>query len=200
MALGEPGERSWHGQPHVSDLSPGGIRMSYDRRELLKGAAVLSIATALPSMGLPSTALAQSGFDPQPGAWRTFHIVTRLEVAKPAGTVQAWIPLPSVDETLWSQPGRNTWTTNARMAEVKRDPKYGAEMLHVEWAEAEKTPVVEVTSRISSRDRAVDLTQPAGASPLTATERQFYLEPTDLIPTHGIVKETADRIVANAGT
>jgi transglutaminase-like putative cysteine protease len=179
--------------------------MTYDRRELLKSGAVLSIATALPNMGLPgtrlqSTALAQSGFYPRPGSWRTFDIVTRLEVAKPEGTVQAWIPLPSVNETLWSQPGGNTWTTNAKIAEVERDPKYGAEMLHVEWAEAEKTPVVEVTSRISSRDRAVDLTQPGGASPLTATERQFYLEPTDLIPTHGIVKEAADRIVANAST
>ena len=39
------------------------------------------------------------------------------------------------------------------------DPHYGAEMLHVEWAESEKAPVVEVTSKISTQDRAIDLTQ-----------------------------------------
>src|SRR6202011_537422 len=93
--------------------------------------------------------------------------------------------------------GGNAWTTNAKTAEIERDPRYGAEMLHLEWAEAERAPVVEVTSRVSTRDRAVDLTQPSVSSPLTATERKFYLEATDLIPTDGIVKETADRITAH---
>jgi transglutaminase-like putative cysteine protease len=123
-----------------------------------------------------------------------------LEVAKPDGGVQAWVPLPSVNEADWSRPGGSAWRTNAQTAEIERDPKYGAEMLHVEWAEAERTPFVEVTSRVTTRDRAVDLAQPPGAAPLTATERKFYLESTDLIPTHGIVKETADTITANAST
>jgi transglutaminase-like putative cysteine protease len=168
--------------------------MTYDRRELLKGAAALSLAGATPNL-----ALAQSLFAPRPGTWRTFQIVTRLEVGKPEGKVQAWVPLPSVNEAEWSRPGGNAWTTNAKTAEIERDPKYGAEMLHLEWAEAE-APVVEVTSRVSTRDRAVDLTQPSASSPLTATERKLYLESTDLIPTDGIVKVAADRITAHAST
>ncbi len=174
--------------------------MTQDRRELLRGGAALSLAAVFPSFAVPSIALAQSVFDPRPDAWRTFQIVTRLEVAKPDGKVQAWVPLPSVHDADWSRPGGSTWTTNAKTAAVEREPKYGAEMLHVEWAEAERTPFVEVTSRVTTRDRAVDLAQPPGAAPLTATERKFYLESTDLIPTHGIVKETADTITANAST
>jgi transglutaminase-like putative cysteine protease len=169
--------------------------MTYDIRELLKGGAALSIAAAFPSL-----AVAQSIFAPRPGAWRTFQIVTRLEVAKPEGKVQAWVPLVSVNEADWSRPGGSAWTTNAKTAEIEREPKYGAEMLHLEWAEAERTPVVEVTSRVSTRDRAVDLTQPNVSSTLTAAERKFYLEPTDLIRTDGIVKEAADRITAHART
>jgi transglutaminase-like putative cysteine protease len=169
--------------------------MTHDRREFLKGGAVLSMAAAFPGI-----ALAQSVFAPRPGAWRTFEIVTRLQVAKPEGKVQAWVPLPSMREADWSRPVGSTWRTNAQTAEVERDPKYGAEMLHVEWAEAETAPAVEVTSLVTTRDRAVDLARPSGASPLNAAERKFYLESTDLIPTHGIVKETADRITTNAGT
>jgi transglutaminase-like putative cysteine protease len=168
--------------------------MTCDRRELLKGGAALSMAAAFPSI-----ALAQSVFAPRPGAWRTFEIVTRLAVAKPEGKTQACVPLPSVNEADWSRPGGSAWRTNAQTAEIERDPKYGAEMLHVEWAKAERTPVVEVTSRVTTRDRAIDLTQPGGAS-LTATERKFYLESSDLIPTDGIVQETADRITASAHT
>src|ERR1700676_4502137 len=113
--------------------------MTFDRRELLKSGAALSMVAAFPNV-----ALAQSVFAPAPGAWRTFQIVTRLEIAKPDGEMQAWVPLPSVNEADWSRPGGSTWKTNATTAEVKLDSKYGAEMLHVEWADAEKAPVVEV--------------------------------------------------------
>ena len=45
--------------------------------------------------------------------------------------------------------------SNGRVTLI-RDAKYGAEMLHVEWTDAEKNPFIEVTSRIATRDRAMD--------------------------------------------
>jgi transglutaminase-like putative cysteine protease len=167
--------------------------MTIHRRDLLKGGAALSALSAFPSL-----AFAQSLFNPALGAWRSFQIVTRLEIDKPEGTVQAWVPLPSVNETDWFRSGTSEWKTNAKAAQVKRDAKYGAELLHVEWDATEKAPIVEVTSRIATRDRAVDLAKPGGAPALTEAERKLYLEPTDLIPTDGIVKQTADKITANA--
>jgi transglutaminase-like putative cysteine protease len=167
--------------------------MSLDRRAFLKAGAALSAIAALPKF-----ALAESLFAPMPGAWRRFQIVTRLEIAAAAGRAQAWVPLPSVNEADWFRSESSEWQTNAASAKIERDPRYGAQMLHLGWAESETAPVVEVTSRVSTRDRAVDFARTGGAAPLADAERKLYLAPTALIPTDGIVKETADRITANA--
>jgi transglutaminase-like putative cysteine protease len=169
--------------------------MTIYRRDLLKGAATLSAVAAL-----PRGVLAQTPFAPFSGAWRTFEIVTRLEIAQPKGQVQAWVPLPSVNEADWFRTIGSEWRTNAKSAEVRRDAKYGAVLLYLVWAEDEKAPSVDVTSRISTRDRAVDLARPGNARPLGETERKLYLSATDLIPTDGIVAETARRITAGAAT
>jgi transglutaminase-like putative cysteine protease len=169
--------------------------MSPDRREFLKAGAALSAVAALPKL-----AFAQGLFAPMPGAWRKFQIVTRLEIASAAGGARAWVPLPSVNEPDWFQSDASEWQTNAASAQIERDPKYGAQMLHLQWAEAEKAPVVEVTSRVTTRDRAVDFARAGSAAPLADTERALYLAPTALIPTDGIVKDTADKITANAGS
>ena len=168
--------------------------MSINRRQVLKaGGALAAAATTLPSM-----ARAQATFAPTPGAWRNFQTVTRLEIAKPAGEVQAWIPLPAFSAEDWFKPAGSTWTTNAKTAEIKRDAKYNAEMLHVAWAADEKAPVVEVTSKFATRDRAVDLSKPGNVPALSADQHKLYTSATDLIPVDGIVKETSDKITAGA--
>jgi len=168
--------------------------MSIDRRKLLKVGIAVSATAALPTV-----ARAEVGFAPQPGAWRNFQVVTRLEIVKADGKTQAWIPVPAVNEPGWFKSLGSEWTSNGRAA-LARDSKYGAEMLHVEWSDSEKNPVVEVTSRVASRDRAVDFVGPERPAPLSAAERNFNLQGTELIPVDGIVKETSDEIVAGAKT
>ena len=68
-----------------------------DRRTFLTSTALVPVASALPRW-----VLAQS-FDPQPGRWRTFELVTRVEILKPAGGARAWVPIPVVD-TGWQKP------------------------------------------------------------------------------------------------
>lgn len=132
------------------------------------------------------------------GTWRTFDIVTKLTIEKPKGAVQSWVPLPSVDEADWHRSGETTWTTNAASAEIRRDPRYGAKMLHLRWAEGETSPIAEVTSRVTTQDRAIDLRTSSDAAHLTDADRRLYLAANDLIPTDGIVKETAKKITAGA--
>jgi len=169
--------------------------MHFDRRDFLKTGTALAAAVALPRF-----ASAQGAFAPQPGTWRSFQVVTRLEIAKPEGKTQAWIPLPSVNEKEWFKSEGSQWTTNGK-AELKRDPKYGAAMLHVEWADSEKAPVVEVTSKISAQDRSVDLSKPGTSSAaLSTAERKHNTEGNELIPVDGIVKQTSDKIVAGKTT
>lgn len=166
--------------------------MSVTRRDVLKTGVAFSAIAAFPN--LP----AYAAFAPRPGTWRTFELVTRVEIAKPAGFMQAWVPLPAFSDPEWFKPGGSTWETNAKTAEIHTDPGYGAEMLHVVWEEGEPAPVVEIKSAIATQSRAVDLSAPTGPHTLSDDERALNLAPTELIPTDGIVKETSDRITANA--
>ncbi|TDT92628.1 transglutaminase-like putative cysteine protease [Azorhizobium sp. AG788] len=161
------------------------------RTFLASGAAA---ALALPSLARAQGAAAPA-FAPKAGDWRTFQVVTRLEVQAAGGASQAWVPLPVFAAQDWFKPLGNTWTTNGATVEAVKDAQ-GAEMLHVRWKAGEQPPVVEVTSRFSTRDRSVDLSKPGTAAPLSAEERAKYIAATDLIPTTGIVKTTADKITA----
>jgi len=163
------------------------------RRDFLKSAAALSLAAAV-----PGKAWAETVFAPEPGAWRAVDLVTKIAIEQPDGKMQAWVPLPSVEASDWIRNGETTWTSNAASVERVRDPKYGAEMLHAVWKDGERAPVIEVTSRVALRDRDVDLAKPGNAKPLNEAERKLNLEGTELIPVDGIVKQTSDKIVAEA--
>jgi len=168
--------------------------MTIDRRQLMTTAAALTAASALPRWAhAQTTALA-----PKPGNWRTFETVMRVEVQGAKGVSQAWLPIPSVNEAEWFKSGESTWTTNAAKAKKAKDAKYGVEMLHVAWADGEPAPVVELTSRFSTRDRGLDLSKPGKVAALSEAERKLSTSATELIPGDGIVKETAEKIVANA--
>jgi transglutaminase-like putative cysteine protease len=104
--------------------------------------------------------------------------------------------VPSVNEALWSRTLRSTWTANTPKAGLVHDPKYGAEMVRALWNEGSDTATIEVTSLFATRDRAVDLASRADAPALSDAERRLYTAPTELIPTGGLVKETADKITA----
>jgi transglutaminase-like putative cysteine protease len=165
--------------------------MTMHRRDFLKTGIAVSIAA-----GLPPGASAQTAFAPKPGAWRNFEIVTRLALANASGASRAWVPVPAVHEADWFRSLGNTWSTNGKAELVHDGNSGGATFVHVEWTEGEQAPVVDIVSRITTRDRAVDLGHPGKASPLSAAERARYTAGTDLIPIDGIVKETSDKITA----
>src|SRR5262245_39885618 len=107
--------------------------MTISRRDLLKTGVATTATAAL----LPGQSWAQAnGFAPKPGTWRQFEVTTRLEIVKPEGKVQAWIPVPSVNEAEWFKSGESTWTGNGT-ATLKRDGRYDAGFVHVEWDGAE---------------------------------------------------------------
>ena len=71
------------------------------RREFLQGTATLALMAML-----PGAARADAVFAPKPGAWRTVDLVTKLEIDRPEGKMQAWIPsvtgrLPSQCPVSW---------------------------------------------------------------------------------------------------
>lgn len=168
--------------------------MTLHRRDVLKAGAALSLTAAMPNL-----AFAQATFAPKPGAWRNFQIVTRVEIAKPEGQVHAWVPVPVVNEADWFKSGDSTWTTNAKSVQLVREPKYGSAVVHAQW-DGPQSAVLEVTSKVSTQDRALDLSKPGNVAALSDADRKLYTGSTALIPTDGIVKQTSDKVVAGATT
>jgi len=157
------------------------------RRSFLQASAAASLVGALPRFARAQ----QPSFDPKPSTgWRTFEVTTRVELQWPEGTSRVWIPVPSVENSYQKVLG-TTWSGNGSVR-LASDGKYGANMVAAEWNPSEKNPVVEVVSSFSTINRAVDLSKPdPSIKPLDAPTAAFYLAPTDLIPTDGIVRDTA---------
>ena len=165
-----------------------------ERRKFLQTTLTVPVLAAVPAAWREALAAAQAG------GWRTFEVVTKVEIAGPSGVSRAWVPLPYKTRTDWHNPLGSQWTGNGQM-KVVNDGKYGAEMVYAEWKPGEKSPVVEVTSRFATRDRAVDVSKPgSGAAQLSAAEVKLNTAATEMIPTDGIVRETAQAIVKGAKT
>jgi transglutaminase-like putative cysteine protease len=169
-----------------------------DRRSFIKTAALSATAFAAPRFALAAEG---TGFNPNPAnGWRVFEVTTRLELSAANGAPRAWVPLPSVDEASWFKPMGNLWQGNALAVQEVRDPAYGARMLSVQWDAAEPAPVLEITSRFATRDRAIDLSQPGKVAPLDKATRALYTKATDMLPTDGIVRKTALEITKGTRT
>jgi transglutaminase-like putative cysteine protease len=164
------------------------------RREFLQAAAVVPAFAVMPS-AVREVVAAQTA-----EGWRTFEAVTRVEIMNPSGVTRAWVPLPLTAKTDWHSPMGSKWTGNGQM-KVMTDGKYGAEMLYAEWKPGEKAPVVEVTSRFATRDRAVDPTRTSPNAPkLSPAQAKLNTAGTELIPVDGIVRDTAEALVKGAKT
>jgi transglutaminase-like putative cysteine protease len=171
-----------------------------DRRTFLRGAASLpAIAAASRVTGFSTPGWAQpKEFAPRPGNWRTFEITTRVEILEPAGVNRAWLPIPSV-KSEYQKPLGDQWSGNAKTMKTVSDGVYDASMLYAEFAPGEAAPVVELKSRFQTQDRAIDWSKKVGADEDPAVLRT-WTKATDLMPTDGIVRETALEITKGKST
>lgn len=137
---------------------------------------------------------ALAGADDKIEGWRTFDVVTSVDLAGAEGATQLWLPVPLAQAGDWQRrisigfdaPG-------ARSARLVTLAGYGVEMLHVTWPDAKSVGHVELTSRVATRDRNVEVYQHHHAG--RDADLKVYLHPTSLLPTDGLVKTTAERIV-----
>lgn len=159
------------------------------RRDFLKTSAAAAASAVLPWR----ESLAETG-------WRTFDVTSKIEVLMPEGVSRIWLPLPGLD-TAWQTRLGNSWKGDASRAQILSDGKYGVSMFYAEWQDSRSIPTVELSSRFMTRDHAVDLSGPAAdAARLSPSEVAFYIAPTELIPTDGIVLDTARGITRGAKT
>jgi transglutaminase-like putative cysteine protease len=137
--------------------------------------------------------------EPSKAAWRTFEVTTRAEIPKSSGPTRVWVPAALLTETPYQKTLANTFEAQGGSAKLVTMKPDGLGIVSAEFP-AGVPPVVTVTSRITTRNYAVDLSSPvAGAKEKPAT-LQHFLRSTNLLPTDGIVKSTAAEITAGKKT
>ena len=163
------------------------------RRDFLRSTGI-----AVASLALPKTEFL---FADQPATerWRTFEITTRAEVLKPVGATKVWLPAALIQNTPFQRTLSNKFSAeggSAKMVEIK------PEALGIVAATfpAGMNPVATLTSRVELKDYVVDLSMPGKAPRPASDELNYFLQPSKLIPTDGIVKETATKITSGAKT
>jgi transglutaminase-like putative cysteine protease len=164
-----------------------------ERRRFLATTTAAAAGLALP----PLAAAQDRRFEPRVAGWRTFELTTRVEPALAQGASRVWVPIPSLD-TDWQQSLESRVSTNGK-AERLSDGVEGARMLRADFDAATAQPFVELTTRVQTRDRSVDWAQRTPAQEDRAT-LQHALRPTTLIPTDGIVRDTARKAIGDART
>ncbi|MBI4996906.1 MAG: transglutaminase, partial [Rhodocyclales bacterium] len=159
-----------------------------DRRSFMKTASLPAVALAAPRFAFA----AEGGFNPTlASGWRIFEVTSRIEVSAANGAPKVWLPLPSIEDSAWIRPMGNLWQGNAASIQQVREPVYGAQLLAARWDAGEPAPVLEVVSRFATRDRAIDFARPGKIAPLDRVTRTLYTQATTLLPTDGIVRQTA---------
>ena len=131
--------------------------------------------------------------------WRTFEVTTRVEVLKPSGTTRVWLPAALIGDTPYQKTLANTFQCEGGTAKSFESRTDSLGIIAAEFP-AGVRPALTVTRRVATRDWAVDLSARGLAQKTDAAELKHYLRATRLLPTDGIVKETAIEITRKAGT
>ena len=145
-----------------------------DRREFL-----MAMAAA------PLAARGQS----QEALTRTFEVQTRVELPGARGRTLVWVPVP-VSHLVPYQRSIGHGTVARGRHREKGVTVDGARVAMAEWQADADTPSFNVTFRVTTTNHRVrlDESKPVRPQPINL---DHYLRPTTLIPTDGIVRETA---------
>ncbi|VVE30110.1 transglutaminase [Pandoraea aquatica] len=174
------------------------------RRRFLSLGAYALPASLLSTSLLPGYAHAAKSSGQTPSAadgWRTFELTTQVDLPAGNGPANVWLPVATSPSgayqhalaTHWDAPG-----AKAELRMVRGASGIGVPMLAVAWPDsaAQGARTVTLTNTFATRDRVVDLSQPpsANAPRESAAVLRQYLQPTELQPTDGLVRETAEKI------
>ena len=165
-----------------------------DRREFLSASTAAAVS-AVVSRGASAAPGAALDAPPVNAPWRTFDVVTEVEIWPQDIPAKVWLPLAMYGDTDYQRALDVRWTGNPSATGIYRDPRYGAPAFFAQWDDRAVTPTLQVTNRITTRNRNVDFKNPGPVPTLSRRELDLYLQPTAHIPTDGIVRATATKIL-----
>jgi transglutaminase-like putative cysteine protease len=163
-----------------------------NRRNFLQSLGIASAAVTFPAAG----GLLAEKKDSE--LWRVFEVTTKVEVLDPAGGTRIWLPVAMHTARPFQRTIASKWTASgASVHVVEREPD-GLKILSARFPSGVK-PAITLTNQVATRDWNVDLDVPRPSVTESRETLQYFLRPTRLLPTDGIVKETADEITSKAG-
>jgi transglutaminase-like putative cysteine protease len=162
-----------------------------NRRDFLRSASIVSASFALPkTRRMLGPGAASDG-------WRTFEVTTHVEVLKASGSTRIWVPGALTLETPFQRTLSNTFGAEGGSAKLVENKTDALAIIAAEFPPGVK-PSLTVTSRIATKNAAVDLAAPGNAPKEDRANLEHFLRPTKLLPTGGIVQATAAEITKNA--
>jgi transglutaminase-like putative cysteine protease len=159
------------------------------RRDFLRSAGPASAILLLPKA---ECLLAADG-------WRTFEVKTRVEVLKSSGVVRVWLPAALTSKAPFQKTLSNEFSAESGTARIVEEKADGIGIIAAEFPAGAK-PALTLTSRVATRNYAVDLSAHGKGPRADRAELEHFLRPTKLLPTDGIVKATATEITRGAKT
>ncbi len=156
-----------------------------DRRQFLRSAAAASATLSVPRI---ARALRT---DDAGKSWRTFEVTTRVEILNPSGISMVWLPAAQLQPAPYQKTMANDFHAEGGTAELV--PYDGFGIVTAKFPEGSK-PALTLTCRVSTRNYSVDLARPGHPAKADPAELQKCLQASRVVPTDGIVKNTADSI------
>jgi len=133
------------------------------------------------------------------GTWRTFEVTTTVEVLKPSGVTHIWLPAALIRDTPFQRTHANRFRAEGGSAKFSKDKANALGIVSATYP-ANAKPVLTLTSNVSLKNYAVDLSAPGRPPHVSKEEIDYFLQPSRYVPTDGIVKETALKATAGATT
>lgn len=164
-----------------------------NRRKFLMSAGLAAVGATLPR----SSQLFAVEKGPM---WRTFELTTRVEISEAAGASRVWLPETLLRETAYQRSLGQHFEASGGSVELVKSEIDGLGIVSASFPAGVK-PVVVLTSRVTTRNIAVDLEHPSQRHHGESREKlQHFLRPTSLMPLDGLVKSTSDKITQGAKT
>jgi transglutaminase-like putative cysteine protease len=131
--------------------------------------------------------------------WRTFDVVTNVELLKPQGISHIWLPAPLIRNTPYQNTISTYFKANGGRIRLSKDKQSALGIVSAIYP-ANTQPTLVATNRVALKNYAVDLSSRVAAPPASPPELDYFLRPSEYVPTDGIVKHTALKAIAGATT
>ena len=128
-----------------------------------------------------------------PSEWRTYEIVTTVNLKSANGPSKLWLPLPLNQDTLFQRTLGHSWGGNPNSSSMRRLPDGDLEVFRGEWKDTAEASL-QLTTLVTTADRHFDVTKRT-----VAPEREDILrrnlQASQLIPNDGLAYQLGERIV-----